>query len=80
MPATVWKVKALRPVSAAEANLDPTPIWAIIAPGNHASLRLADRLGFEAVSEILYNGEPTIVLKRAAWLPAAAAAAAATAA
>jgi RimJ/RimL family protein N-acetyltransferase len=60
-----------------EASLEPTPIWAIVAPDNHASLRLADRLGFEPVSKVLYNGEPTAVLKRPAWSPAAATPAAA---
>ncbi len=50
-----------------EANLEPTPIWAIIAPGNGASFRLAERLGFERVTETLYNSEPTAVLKRPAW-------------
>ena len=43
----------------AEANLEPTPIWAIIAPANHASFKLAERLGFERVGETLYNDEPT---------------------
>jgi len=51
----------------AEANLPPTPVWAIIAPGNEPSFRLAERLGFERFGETLYNDEPTIVLKRPAW-------------
>ena len=51
----------------AEANLEPTPIWAIIAPENDASLRLGERLGFEPVSETLYHGDPTAVLRRPAW-------------
>lgn len=51
----------------AEANLEPTPIWAIIAPANEPSLRLAGKLGFEYVHETLYNEEPTVVLKRPAW-------------
>ena len=51
----------------AEANLDPTPIWAIIAPANEPSLKLAERLGFERVHEIPYQGDPTLVLKRPAW-------------
>ncbi|MBA3525577.1 MAG: GNAT family N-acetyltransferase [Pseudomonadota bacterium] len=63
----------------AEASLEPTPIWAIIAPENHSSFRLAERLGFERVAETLYNNEPTAVLRRPAWLPAAAAAATAAA-
>ena len=53
-----------------QANLEPTPLWAIIAPANEASFRLADRLGFERVDEVLYNGEPTAVLKRPSWSPA----------
>lgn len=50
-----------------ESNLDPTPIWAIIAPQNDPSLRLAAKLGFELVGETLYNNEPTAVLKRPSW-------------
>ena len=51
----------------AEASLDPTPVWAIVAPENEPSLRLAARLGFDHHSETLYNDEPTVVLRRAAW-------------
>ncbi|HET7604978.1 MAG TPA: GNAT family N-acetyltransferase [Sphingomicrobium sp.] len=51
----------------AEANLAPTPIWAIIAPANGPSLRLADKLGFERVGDTTYHDDPTIVLKRPAW-------------
>ena len=51
----------------AEENLASTSIWAIIAPANEPSLKLADRLRFERVSETLYNGDPTVVLKRRAW-------------
>ncbi|MGH6658553.1 MAG: GNAT family N-acetyltransferase [Sphingomicrobium sp.] len=51
----------------AEATLDPTPIWAIVAPANAPSLKLADRLGFERHSDTLYNGDPTVVLRRPAW-------------
>lgn len=51
----------------AEANLEPTPIWAIIAPANEPSLRLADKLGFEPLRETLYHDSPTVVLKRPAW-------------
>lgn len=49
-----------------EANSAPTPVWAIIAPANHPSLNLADRLGFERVSETVYAEEPTLVLRRPA--------------
>ena len=51
----------------AEASLDPTPIWAIIAPANGPSLRLAEKLGFEQVGDTTYHGDPTVVLKRPAW-------------
>ena len=51
----------------AEANLDPTPIWAIISPANLPSIRLAEKLGFERLHETDYHGDPTIVLRRAAW-------------
>jgi RimJ/RimL family protein N-acetyltransferase len=50
-----------------EANLTPTPLWAIIAPANEPSLKLAQKLGFERVSETLYHDDPTIILKRPAW-------------
>ena len=51
----------------AEANLDPTPIWAIIAPANEPSLKLAQKLGFERLHVTDYHGDPTWVLKRPAW-------------
>jgi RimJ/RimL family protein N-acetyltransferase len=51
----------------AQANLDPTPLWAIIAPANEQSLKLAERLGFERVGEVLYHDDPTVVLRRPAW-------------
>jgi RimJ/RimL family protein N-acetyltransferase len=51
----------------AETNLEPTPVWAIIAPGNAPSITLAERLGFEHVQESLYGNEPTLVFRRPAW-------------
>jgi RimJ/RimL family protein N-acetyltransferase len=63
-----------------ETNLEPTPIWAIIAPANGPSLKLAEKLGFERVRETLYHNDPTVVLKRPSWSPAATASAASTAA
>jgi len=51
----------------AQTNLDPTPIWAIIAPANEPSLSLAGKLGFERLHETLYHTDPTVVLKRPAW-------------
>jgi len=50
-----------------EANLSPTPLWAIIAPSNVPSIRLAERLGFEHAGETLYHKERTLVLNRPAW-------------
>jgi RimJ/RimL family protein N-acetyltransferase len=50
-----------------EANLQPTPLWAIIAPANEPSLRLAEKLGFQHVHETFYHDDPTVVLKRPAW-------------
>ena len=50
-----------------ETNLQPTPIWAIIAPANEPSIRLAEKLGFEHVHETPYHGDSTLVLKRPAW-------------
>ena len=54
-------------LSWAEASLDPTPIWAIIAPANEPSLKLARKLGFEPVHETPYQGEAIAVLRRPAW-------------
>jgi len=51
----------------AEANLDSTPIWAIIAPANSSSMKLADKLGFERLHETLYHDDPTVILRRPAW-------------
>lgn len=51
----------------AERNLRPTAIWAIIAPANAPSIRLAEKLGFQFCGETLYHKEPTLVLKRPAW-------------
>ncbi len=54
-------------ISWAEATLEPTPVWAIIAPENAPSLKLAAKLGFEHHNDATYVGEPTAVLKRPAW-------------
>ena len=51
----------------AESNIDPTPVWAIIAPANQPSLNLAGKLGFEMLHETPYLDEPTAVLRRPAW-------------
>ena len=51
----------------AQENLAPTNIWAIIAPANQPSIRLAQRLGFVPVHKTSYHDEPILVLKRPAW-------------
>lgn len=51
----------------AEANIAPSPIWAIISPGNESSFNLAERLGFEVLHDTPYNDEPITVLKRPSW-------------
>lgn len=48
----------------ADANLQPKPVWAIVAPSNEPSLRLAERLGFERLHDSVYHDEPTAVLRR----------------
>lgn len=47
-----------------DANREPTSVWAIIAPANDPSLKLAAKLGFERLGESLYKDEPTVVLRR----------------
>ena len=49
----------------ADANLQPTPVWAIINPDNTPSFNLAARLGFERLDDSVYNGESIAVLRRA---------------
>jgi RimJ/RimL family protein N-acetyltransferase len=51
----------------AEANLLPTPIWAIIAPANAPSITLAGKLGFEQTGDTLYHTDRTLVFRRPAW-------------
>lgn len=51
----------------AEATLAPTPIWAIISPGNEASFRLAERLGFERLHDTPFHDEMITVLRRPSW-------------
>ena len=53
----------------AETTLEPTPLWAIIAPANTPSIALAERLGFARAGDSVYNGEPTLVLRRPPWSP-----------
>ena len=48
----------------ADANLQPTPIWAIIDPANNPSLKLSEKLGFQRLQDSVYTGEKTAVLRR----------------
>jgi RimJ/RimL family protein N-acetyltransferase len=48
----------------ADSSLQPTPIWAIVAPTNQPSFKLAERLGFERLGDTIYNDETTAVLRR----------------
>lgn len=36
----------------------------IISPDNHASIRVAEYIGFRAVERIVYDGQPTTIFKR----------------
>ena len=47
-------------------NFGPTPLFAIIAPGNAASMKLAERLGFERTADAAYKGETLTCWQRAA--------------
>ncbi len=49
-----------------EASHGAIPAWAIISPGNIASLKLAERLGFERLDDSIYSGEPIAVVRRPA--------------
>lgn len=48
----------------ADANLKATSYPAIISPGNSASVRLAERLGFERQADASYRGEPIALFRR----------------
>ncbi|MCY7397339.1 MAG: GNAT family N-acetyltransferase [Sphingomonas bacterium] len=47
-----------------EQSHGPTSTWAIISPGNVASLKLAERLGFERQPDAFYYDEPIAVVYR----------------
>lgn len=49
----------------ADANLGAASYPAIIAPGNDASVRLAERLGFERQPDGIYRGETIAIFRRA---------------
>ena len=47
-----------------EQTIGPTSIPAIIAPENNASIRLAERLGFERQPDAVYKGETIALFRR----------------
>ena len=47
-----------------DANFDVTETACIISPDNHASIRVAEHIGFLSVDQITYDGEPTMIFKR----------------
>jgi RimJ/RimL family protein N-acetyltransferase len=49
----------------ADANLNAASYPAIISPENEASIRLAERLGFDRVPDGVYRGEPIALFRRA---------------
>jgi RimJ/RimL family protein N-acetyltransferase len=52
-----------------DANLGVSETACIISPDNHASIRVADYIGFSPVDEITYDGEPTTIFKRSKGAP-----------
>jgi RimJ/RimL family protein N-acetyltransferase len=50
----------------ADRELGPVAIPAIIGPDNHASMRLAERLGFVREADGLYKGEAIAIFRRPA--------------
>ena len=48
----------------ADSTLDADTIPAIIAPGNSASMRLAERLGFVREPDAIYKDEPIALFRR----------------
>lgn len=47
-----------------EQNLVPDRTACVIPPGNSASIRVAEKLGYRECSRATYNGEPAIVFER----------------
>lgn len=52
-----------------DTNFDVAETACIISPANHASIRVADYIGFSAVDEITYDGEPTTIFRRKQFAP-----------
>ncbi len=61
-----YATEALRAALAwGDANLPAAETACIVAPDNLASLRVAAKLGYRAVANTLYKGEPTLLFTRA---------------
>ena len=52
-----------------DANFDVAETACIISPDNHASIRVAEHIGFSPIDEITYGGEPTMIFKRRQYAP-----------
>lgn len=52
-------------VAWADAHLDASSIRCIIEPDNAASIRVAEKLGFTALTDAHYGGKPTRIFDRA---------------
>jgi RimJ/RimL family protein N-acetyltransferase len=48
----------------ADANLEPTPIWAIVDPENERSLRFGATFGFERLDDSIYHDAPIAIIRR----------------
>ena len=48
----------------ADAHLDATRTACIIAPENHASIRVAEKCGYRLLQFTTYKGEPTVMFTR----------------
>lgn len=47
-----------------DAHLPQPRTVCLIEPGNHASLRLAGKLGYQEITQTLYKGKPIVLLER----------------
>lgn len=60
-----YATEALRAiVSWGDANFGAKPTSCIIAPENHASIRVAEKNGYREVQRTTYHGNPTILFQR----------------
>ena len=60
-----YATEAMRAAFAwADAHVGASEFTAIISHGNEASIRVAEKLGFDAREEALYRGEPILLFRR----------------